>query len=38
VANAKLDEVIDAIEDYFANDYGKKSIEVSKIFSSSSIE
>lgn len=35
LANAKLDEVIDAIEDYFTNDYGKKSIEVSKVYRSS---
>jgi hypothetical protein len=26
LANAKLDEVIEAIEEYFTNDYGKKTI------------
>ena len=31
LANAKLDEVIEAIEEYFTNDYGKKTIEVSKV-------
>lgn len=32
LANAKLDEVIEAIEEYFTNDYGKKTIEVTKVF------
>jgi hypothetical protein len=32
LANAKLDEVIEAIEEYFSNDYGKKTIEVSKVY------
>ena len=32
LANAKLDEVIEAIEEYFTNDYGKKTIEVSKVY------
>lgn len=32
LANAKLDEVIEAIEEYFTNDYGKKTIEVTKVY------
>ena len=36
LANAKLDEVIEAIEEYFTNEYGKKSIEVSTVYSTAS--
>jgi hypothetical protein len=35
LANAKLDEVIEAIEEYFTNDYGKKTIEVTKVYNAS---
>jgi hypothetical protein len=31
IGNARLDEVIEAIEDFFGNEYGKKGIQINKI-------